>query len=104
MPLATLLPALLAARSSKLAATPKSDKASWASLSDASWEEREAKRRGGAVILRANRTVLPSKFGQRLTTLRADPPSLLMLYHIEKTGAPPLHPSAYACTARIARS
>lgn len=88
MPLLALFSALLAARSSKAAATAKRE---------TTWEEREAKRKGGTVILRANRTVLPSKFGQRLTTLRADPPSLLLLYHIEKTGAPrppqphPLH-------------
>ena len=82
MPLATLLVALLTARSSKLTGKPKSP------LSDAARAEREAKRKGGTVILRANRTAPPSKFGQRLTMLRADPPSLMLLYHIEKTGAP----------------
>ena len=41
---------------------------------------------GGSVILKRNQTALPSKFGQRLTTLRVSQPQLLMLYHIEKTG------------------
>lgn len=41
---------------------------------------------GQAVVLRKNGTALPSKFGQRLTTLRVEKPSLLLLYHIEKTG------------------
>ena len=42
---------------------------------------------GHAVILRKNEnTTRPSKFGQRLTALRVPQPSLLLLYHIEKTG------------------
>ena len=41
---------------------------------------------GQSIVLRRNQTAQPSKFGQRLSTLLVPAPSLLLLYHIEKTG------------------
>ena len=41
---------------------------------------------GQSVVLRRNQTAQPSKFGQRLSSLLVPAPSLLLLYHIEKTG------------------
>ena len=49
-------------------------------------KKNKASKPGQAIVLRRNQTAQPSKFGQRLSSLLVPAPSLLLLYHIEKTG------------------